>query len=180
MPRNNDRADRPEAARTPDGPLLWSMPVNVDDIPDDGSHIELEADEAVRAAMATAAGVVALPRLTAAFDLAKTARGVAVTGQVEATVAQTCVVTLEPIENRVVERVDLVFAAPDDPAMAGDDPPEPLLDGVLDLGGIAAEFVMLGIDPYPRKKGVEFVSPALPDGKESPFSALAALKKDKS
>jgi len=44
---------------------------------------------------------------------------------------------------------------------------------------VAAEFLALALDPYPRKPGVEFESPqpeAEPDEKASPFAALAKLK----
>ena len=117
--------------------------------------------------------------------------GLHVVGRVSATVGQTCVVTLEPIENEVEEAVDLVFA----PAaavetarrgapvsgrsrVAADDAPEPLVGGVVDLGVIATEFLTLGIDPYPRKSGVEFAAPAADDDTPNPFAALAALKKE--
>ena len=40
--------------------------------------------------------------------------------------------------------------------VAADDAPEPLVGGVVDLGVVATEFLALGIDPYPRKSGVEF------------------------
>jgi hypothetical protein len=173
MSRDTDKPDRPAAVPAP----LWSAPLAVADIPDGGSHVELAADEAVRAAVARAAGVNSLPSLRAAFDVARGARGIAVAGQVKATVGQTCVVTLEPIENHVAEAVDLVFAPPSDPAFAGEDPPEPLSGDSIDLGAIAVEFLMLGIDPYPRKKGAEFVSPGAPDPRTNPFSALASLKK---
>ena len=49
---------------------------------------------------------------------------------------------------------------------------------MVDLGAIATEFLLLGIDPYPRKPGVVFE--ALADDEydtAQPFSALAALKK---
>ena len=34
-----------------------------------------------------------------------------------------------------------------------DDSPEPLVGGAVDLGAVATEFLVLGIDPYPRKPG---------------------------
>ena len=46
----------------------------------------------------------------------------------------------------------------------------------LDLGAIATEFLILGIDPYPRKAGVEFAPPAVENDDPHPFAALAALK----
>lgn len=170
---------------------LWHAPVTVDEIPEAGLHVELEAPEAVRAALAPVAGLRALPELKAAFDLSRRGRGVHVGGTVTARVGQTCVVTLEPIENRVEEEVDLLFS-PDVPAVPADieadahsightadeeDAPEPLVGGTVDLGAVATEFLMLGIDPYPRKEGAQFASPAAEDAGAHPFAALAALKK---
>ena len=72
-------------------------------------------------------------------------------------------VTLEPIENEIEEAVDLAFApaaaasrprtAARRSQVAAEDAPEPLVGGVVDLGVIATEFLILGIDPYPRKAG---------------------------
>ena len=51
-------------------------------------------------------------------------------------------------------------------------------DGAVDLGAIATEFLLLGIDPYPRKPGAVFDAPVAEDDPSShPFAALAALKK---
>jgi len=128
------------------------------------------------------AGVRELPRLSAAFHLSRGGAGVRVTGQVSARVGQTCVVTLEPIENGLEEQVDLMFSlastgASQTDTKDGDEPPEPLVDGKLDLGAIATEFLLLGIDPYPRKAGVEFAPVIADDGSAKPFAALEALKK---
>lgn len=165
---------------------IWSHPVVVADIPDTGSHIELSADVATRGTVAKLAGLRDLPRLEAVFDLVRRGEGVAVTGEVTAQVGQTCVVTLEPMESEVRERVDIVFA-PETGAGEGDgkparrkakgEPPEHLENGVVDLGAIATEFLILGIDPYPRKDGAEFTQPNPSDEKAKPFAALATLKK---
>ena len=114
------------------------------------------------------------------FDLTRRGEGVRVTGRVKARVGQTCVVTLEPIESDLGEAVDLVFASPEaSQTKAGDadEPPEPLADGSLDLGAIATEFLILGIDPYPRKAGAEFAPVNADDGDAHPFAGLEALKK---
>jgi uncharacterized metal-binding protein YceD (DUF177 family) len=164
------------------------MPVAVRDIPETGRHFDLVADENTRAAVANAIGLRALPRVAASLDVSRQGRdGLRVIGRVSATVGQTCVVTLEPIENEVDEAVELVFAPaaapdPDDESgghskVADDDAPEPLVGGVVDLGGVATEFLSLGLDPYPRKAGVEFAAPAVEDDTPHPFAALAALKK---
>ncbi|HXZ46529.1 MAG TPA: DUF177 domain-containing protein [Pseudolabrys sp.] len=166
----------------------WSVPVAVEDIPDTGLHVEIDAPEAVRAALAAVTGLRDLPRLSAVFDLTRRGAGVRVTGQVSAHVRQTCVVTLEPVESDIEEPIDLVFApSPGGSARASaettdqntsdEEPPEPLIGGQLDIGAIAAEFLLLGIDPYPRKAGAEFMPPKADDTGARPFAALEALKK---
>lgn len=162
---------------------LWSVPVAVSDVPAIGREVTIVADAATRTAVAAALGLRALPSLTATFDLSRQGReGLRVTGTVSATVGQTCVVTLEPIENEVVEPVDVVFspgadipAGPDLEPLA--DAPEPLIGGVVDLGAVAVEFLALAIDPYPRKPDAEFRAPSSGEPRDSPFAALAALKK---
>jgi hypothetical protein len=51
-----------------------------------------------------------------------------------------------------------------------------LADGTADLGTIAAEFLLLGIDPYPRKPGAKFAPLAAEGVATTPFAALAKLK----
>ena len=108
------------------------------------------------------------------------------TGRVTAEVAQTCVVTLEPLTNPIEEDVDLLFlpGAPERLAAGNpdedEDVPEPLVGGRVDLGVIATEYLVLAIDPYPRKEGVTFEAPKVGDDAPHPFAALAALKKDPS
>jgi uncharacterized metal-binding protein YceD (DUF177 family) len=166
---------------------LWSVLVAVDDIPDTGLHLKIEAPAAIRAEVAELAELRELPALSGVFDLVRMGAGVHVTGRVKAKVGQICVVTLEPIESAIEEAVDLEFvplAAGVEPApkiarkRARDaDPPEPLVDGTLDLGALATEFLILGIDPYPRKPGAEFAPAPAEDAGERPFAALEALKK---
>ena len=154
----------------------------VEDIPEAGLHIELDAPAAARAELATIAGLRDLPRLFAVFDLARRGAGVRVTGQVNARVGQSCVVTLEPIEDDIEEPVDLVFApapaeAQAETAASDEEPPEPLVGGQLDLGAVATEFLLIGIDPYPRKAGAEFTPLKSDNGSARPFAALEELKK---
>jgi hypothetical protein len=164
----------------------WSVPVAVDDIPENGLHIEAEAPAEVRAQLVKLANLRDLPHLSAVFDLARRGGGVHVAGQVKARVGQTCVVTLETLENDLDEPINLLFAprldaaAKDDGAdhKAGDEePPEPLIGGKVDLGAIATEFLLLGIDPYPRKAGAEFAAVKTADDSARPFAALEALKR---
>ena len=57
-----------------------------------------------------------------------------------------------------------------------DDALETLVHGVADLGAVAAEFFLLGIDHYPRKPGAVFAPPVEDRAANSPFAVLAKLK----
>jgi hypothetical protein len=166
----------------------WSVPVKVDDVPETGQRIKLSADETARQAIAALAGLRTLPRLAAVFDLTRAGgEGLHVTGEISATVGQSCVVTLDPIENEIVANVDLVFAPSaeaniDELSASGigdgaDGGPEALVDGGVDLGALATEFLLLGIDPYPRKPGVTFTASPMQEKGGGPFAALEMLKK---
>ena len=167
----------------------WSAAVRLDEIGETGRHVELEASETTRAALAKPAGVDAVERAIATFDLTRLGRdGLRVSGSVRATVRQTCVVTLEPLVNEIEEAIDLEFVPAINVAGASPDTEveltqtaeerEPLVDGTIDLGGLATEFLILGIDPYPRKSGAAFEVPrGASDEASHPFAALAALKK---
>jgi uncharacterized metal-binding protein YceD (DUF177 family) len=173
----------PPSGKPPAVPA-WSVPVVVADIPDTGRRLDLVADEPTRQAVAKIAALAALPRLEAEFDLTRQGDGVRVAGRVTASVVQNCVVTLDPVEGSIDEPIDLVFqpqaAAVADAAglqsLEADEAPETLRDGVIDLGAVAVEFLILGIDPYPRSPGAVFDAPATEDPSSHPFAALAALK----
>lgn len=175
----------------PDSDLPWSFPILVSQLPEAGLQQALEATPAERERLTAAAGVNAVLHATATFDVTPGAAGqVNVTGRVRARVEQTCVVSLDPVENDIDEAITAVFAPPSQTPVSrksvqteqGEDaeipePPEPIVNGAIDLGLLATEFLVLGIDPYPRKSGVAFVPPATPeDPDEHPFAALKALK----
>lgn len=164
----------------------WRVPVTVDDIAETGQHFALIADPDIRVGIARMAGLRDLPRLQADFDVTRQGLGgLRVVGRVSATVGQNCVVTLEPLANEVEEDVDLLFMpqsakrasgggeTDDSAAEAKWGDPEPLIGGIVDLGALATEFLILGVDPYPRKPGAVFDPPR--DGRTdgNPFAALA-------
>src|ERR1700739_3583767 len=91
----------------------WSIPVRLDEIPETGLPLDLEGAAPTPAAGAGRAAGKQGPRLAASFDLARHGReGMHVVGTVFAQVLQTCVVTLDPVENQIEEGIDIVFAAP--------------------------------------------------------------------
>lgn len=172
-----------------EGATPWRFPVTLENVPESGKRFEFAADPDIRAAVAQTAGLRDLPRLEASFEVRRQgAAGLHVTGRVSATVGQNCVVTLEPLANEVEEDVDLLFAprsvagtaADEAGVLAGSgDNTEPLIDGRIDLGVLATEFLLIGLDPYPRKPGAVFQSPADATPDAGPFAVLGALKKDR-
>jgi uncharacterized metal-binding protein YceD (DUF177 family) len=168
----------------------WRVPVGVAEIPVVGLHREIEAGPAQRESMAEVAGLREIALANAALDVTPMDAGrFHVTGRIRAMVGQTCVVTLEPIENEIDEPIDLVFAPPEQiPDLAElvdeaneevetPDPPEPIVDGVIDLGRLATDALFLAIDPYPRRKDAVFEPLVeVPDPEAHPFAALKALQ----
>ena len=169
--------------------MPWRAIVAVAEISESaGLHREIDAGEGERQQIAATAGLRELPRLGASFDLAHAGGGlIRVSGRVKAQVEQTCVVTLEPLTSEFDEAIDVMFAPEARAAEAAkddgdedplaEDPPEPIVHGEIDLGALATEFLLLGLDPYPRKPGVVFEPVIEPvDPADHPFAALAALK----
>jgi Large ribosomal RNA subunit accumulation protein YceD len=171
----------------------WSVPVTVAQVPDTGLHRDIEASPAARAAMAELAGLREILSATASLDVTPRGGGrFHVAGRVRARIGQTCVVTLDPIENDIDEAIDLIFAPPEqipeladlvDEAAESDveipDPLEPIENGVIDLGRVATDALYLGIDPYPRKADAVFEPPVVAaDPDDHPFAALKALQLD--
>ena len=171
----------------------WRVPVIVAQIPETGLHRDIEADQPAREAMAEVAGLRKILSANASRDVTPKGGGrFHVAGHVRARIGQTCVVTLDPIENDIDEEVDLIFAPPEqvpdladlvDEAAESDveipDPPEPIVNGVIDLGRLATDALFLGIDPYPRRKDAVFESPVeAADPEDHPFAALKALQID--
>jgi hypothetical protein len=179
----------PAAQESTGSGAVWRVPVTIAEVAETGRHFDLVADASTRAEVARVVGLRDLPRLEASFDVTRRgADGLHVAGFVSATVGQDCVVTLEPLTNEIKEKVDLHFMprraalrqegdSESEPREPKWDDPEPLVDGAIDLGGIATEFLILGLDPYPRKPGAVFEPPAAGEPEEGPFAALAKLTK---
>ncbi len=177
-------------------PVL-SRPTVVDGIGQSGLRVEIEVTADERRALAQLNGLPEVQSFTASFLLRPEPRGgVGVVGEVRAKVVQTCVVSLDPFEADVASPVDVHFLPEaqvaahraarlkrlSDPSNTDveEDEPDSVRDGRIDLGALAAEYLTIGLDPYPKKPGVEFVEPvphaAEPDA--SPFAVLKALKRE--
>jgi len=162
----------------------FSRPIKVDPLPRGGLEQAIEANPQERAALAALNRLPNIERLNARFEIVKWGRGVDVQGELTARVTQTCVVSLEPFDVDIDEPIAVRFLPPDakppQPTLAAhdleeEDAPDPLIDGRIDLGAIASEFLTLALDPYPRKPGVAFEPPGDAPAPDSPFSRLRAI-----
>lgn len=182
--------NQPEAApATPE----FSRPVSVERLPDLGRHWTVEPTAEEAAALARRLGLIGLTALKGVLHVKPFAGGnmLKVTGTMTAAVEQTCVITLQPLTSVISEEISrqFSFSAPKELplevewTMGDEDLPDPVVDGIIDLGEIIAEQLALSIDPYPRAEGVAFTVPDAVSGvtanepeKENPFSVLAGLK----
>lgn len=143
----------------------FSRPVSVDRVPAAGQKGVAEANQAERSALTELYGVEEISRLAFVWEIKPKGRGrFHLKGRLEGELVQSCVITLEPVEESIVESIDLEFwpgGAIDEPRMGvldlsdaemmGNGSPEPLVDGVIDVGAVAAEFLASAMNPYPRK-----------------------------
>jgi uncharacterized metal-binding protein YceD (DUF177 family) len=176
--------------RSPDNPEFARV-VELRQLRDlDSFDFDISPTETEAAALARLLGAQALKKLRFTGRLVPLARGNwQLDARLGATVVQTCVVTLEPVNSRIdqtvrrrfvpqqeVRGVELVVS-PDE-----DDEIEPLGDRI-DLGLVAIEALALALPAYPRKPGVS-LDPALTgrdvlatdESEMKPFAALAALR----
>ncbi|MBL28298.1 MAG: hypothetical protein CMM50_12210 [Rhodospirillaceae bacterium] len=171
----------------------FSRPTSVAEL-DKEIRADIEADEREREALARRFDLMSLDRLRASVRIAATAGGhrIRVEGTLDASVVQTCVVTLKPVESTVQESfaVDYVPESDVDEGEAidfdpeGEDPPEVLRDWTIDIGELVAEQLSLALDPYPRHPSAGPVGGAVwqddsgdSDEKPNPFAVLAQLRK---
>jgi uncharacterized metal-binding protein YceD (DUF177 family) len=162
----------------------FPRPVALARIPPEGRAEHLVATAAECAALARRFAIPAVNRLEAVLHLALEPGGaVAVTGRLSAEVVQTCVVTLEPVTQEVAEAVALRVPAPGEvPSDDPEGPDEIAAEGdAVDLGEAIAEQLALALDPYPRAPGAGLPGEGegAQDAPSGPFSALAALRRDR-
>ena len=122
----------------------------------------------------------------------------------KANLTQTCSVSLDPVDDEITASISQIFShsrysgdidESEDPEDEGEfieisdmeaandamtEPPEPIINGKIDIGEFIAEELAIRINPFPRKKGVEFEwvskNSIESDAPSGPFAALATLK----
>ncbi len=194
----HDNIQEPSSGNWP-----WSYPIVAGDITNDAKDFVIEADKDDFTAIARALNVLSVRELSANLRIHRTKNSIRLRGHVAAMVEQSCVVTLEPVQQALKETIDRTFVASSseiNPVFAKMnsnremmidpdevDPPEIIEIGRLDLAAIALEHVIIGLDLYPRSPDADLSEmPATEFARngeaerESPFAAHAKLKTSES
>ncbi|MEM9277690.1 MAG: DUF177 domain-containing protein [Pseudomonadota bacterium] len=174
-----------------------SSRININTLPKDGTELNLLADAEQLGKLS--AEVIADEMLGVSALLTVRPwkmKGAVLSGIVKAQVHQMCSVTLEPMTSAVEFDFKRFFLPASDPAFGmepvidgeliidpeGDDLPDILEDGHIDLRNVIVEELNLNIDPYPRATGAEFAE-KLEDTESSdthrPFADLKTLITEK-
>lgn len=158
------------------GPL--SRPTRIDRLRKDGSEVIVEATPQECEALAAEFKIPAIRDLVGRFRVDGPSSRLIVTGTVSATVTQICTVSLDPFDSVISEPVEVVFTDTD--ILVGTDAedsdiPDPIIGNRIDFGTLAAEFLALGLDPYPRKPGIAF-TPVTDEDEAGPLGGLRSLR----
>jgi hypothetical protein len=190
-----DRAPKETGLSGERGGAAIRRPLRIDDLKE-GEEGRIEATEAERSAIATMLDLADLARLTLTYRLRSFGNGrIGLTGRLEASVTQTCVVSLEPVPATLDVPIELEFwplpliqqheASVVDPTSHPMlEWPEPIADRQIDLGPVIYESLATALDPYPRASGATFIwaqgggtaSDAAAPSEGGPFAALRRLK----
>jgi len=156
----------------------FSRLVSIEDLRSGEIERRIGADDAECAALAERFGVTALRNFSALFVTIRKGRSslVRLKGHLTAEVEQTCIVTLEPVVERVDEAFDLRFTLnPDKKTGSSDvvfdpeaeDPPEAAGPNGIDAGEAVAQQLSIAINPYPRAPGADMRNEAAAAAKKS-------------
>ena len=135
-----------------------SRPLIVERVSRKGSHEHVVAEAAELAALAQRFAIPALHSLDARFlAMAWRGGGLKVTGTIVVDMEQVSVVSLELIRKTETYQVLRYFLPPRLLVDAVEDDADPIENGEIDLGEIAAETLGLELDAYPRKPDEAYV-----------------------
>jgi uncharacterized metal-binding protein YceD (DUF177 family) len=156
------------------------------DPPQAGVEDRLEASPAECAALAQRFGIEALKHFSARFTRKPyPGGGLLISGRLKAEPVQLCIVSLEPVTERLDKPFTLVVLPPDGALSEDPDGPDEIqadATGHFDLGEALAEELSLSLNPYPRKAGAHLPLPPeeaaepIEAPPRNPFAKLAALR----
>ena len=167
----------------------FSRPLAAESIGAQGLQRRIEASPAEREKLARRFDLLALDRLEATLMLQREkGEVIRLEGRFIADVVQSCVVTLAPVPAHLEADFETRYSASvadsaeEELDPLGEDAPEAIVGGEIDLGEAVAQQLAIALDPYPRAPGASLPAgqdtKALEEGAApNPFAALAELKK---
>ncbi len=190
-------------------PSEWSYLVDAREVTDAPTKVRFEASEEERKNLARRLNVIAIDYLYAEATLARSdsKHVVTVSGRFKANLVQSCSISGEPVKQSIEDDFTGWFAEPDqvvslikvkherDGIMDGaeqqildeKDDPEPFVNGKVDVGELASQYLSLSIDNFVHsdvyaldEDGDVQMREEIPAVRKNPFEALKDLKiKDK-
>lgn len=164
--------------------LDWTLLVRT--IPAEGLDAERNATPDELRALAETFELAACARLAVRYRIRSTGHGrFRISGTLEVDYTQTCVITLEPLVQRIRHAfardlwpLDLIETPVESIIETLDDEPEPIENGLINLGKLVLDEMSELIDPNPRKPGAALDwQPDADDVPEGPFAKLKSLSR---
>lgn len=182
--------------------IEWSVPVPVESIPREGTTKTITADDAICAALASRYDLYSVNDLSCDIKVKPQSDKMTfhVTGIINGQITQKSIISGDEVPTKIHYDFEAWYQDQSKIASFQDaqkgksnddqdefeiadekDAPEILHNGIIDLGDIAAEFLGLTLDDYPRtieeKEGTgDHIEINPQDAKPNPFAALAGLK----
>ena len=184
----------------------WSFTLDIDDIGAEPKTYTFEASQQERIDMSRRMGLISMESAQASVTVQRVGGGlIHAMGTVRSDLTQSCVVSLGPVPAHVEDEfegwygdkdkaVSFAKARNDRDAKKGHTEleileeavdPEPIVNGKIDVGELATQYLSLALDPYPRAEGVtsKYITPenAVKDKegaelRRNPFEALKDWK----
>lgn len=166
-----------------------SCPLSVARIPPAGLVQEILATPDQRKALADRLGLLEIKKLEARLEVNFTSGDlVEIRGWLKADLVQQCVVTLDPLPQKIETKIDALFAPASyetagegmaDLSLHDDRDVDYIQNGVIDLGELVTQNLGVSLDPYPRKEGLAPLGePETGEEKrQNPFVQLKDYKK---
>lgn len=167
--------------------------IDVADIRDQGRMVvEIQANEAERAALAERCDIVSVDNLLVRLTLtsSKGSDLVKIQGKLDTVIHQACIVTLTPVKEEIKETFSEVhttleekLAEPEEMDESEDQPVELIENEKLDVQELVAQWIVLSMDPFPRSDDTPYFEHIEQEPNEegvkthNPFSVLEKLKK---
>lgn len=180
-------------------PAPWSVVIDQGEIGPQPLERRIQAGEADCRAIAAHLDIVGVENLNAEFRLSRTPGNKAVIhveGVLKAGIVQKCVITQSPVKSYIEEEFEGWYADPasfvsfakarnerstsegEVQVLEEREDPEPIINGKIDLGDMAVQYLSLSLPEYPRAHGAVWAEGTAPEPtpRENPFAALKALK----